>query len=580
MNEPQTKKCQNCSGSFVIEPEDFDFYRKIDVPAPTFCPDCRLQRRLAFRNERHLYKRECDLCRKQTLTTFSPDKPRKVYCGSCWWSDAWDPLEYGRPYDPNRMFFEQLNELLHTVPLVSLGNHHPTLVNSEYINESSEAKNCYLIFDTDYCEGVLYGERLTHVKDSLDLLMTREAELCYEDVNCRKSSRLFFSEECISCIDVYLSNHLSGCQNCFGCTELKNKSYYLWNEPLSREEYARRLEPLKQELATADGLARLREKALAVWRSVPHKFMHGFNTVNVSGDYLYQSKNARNCFQCRGLEDGRYCQFLKDESTKDAYDYTIWGANVQSVYECINVGAGVNNAKFCYVCALGHTLNTEYSVWCIDVANIFGCSALRNKKYCILNKQYTPEQYKELVLRIKEQMNAMPYVDRKGRVYKYGEFFPYNLSFYAYNETNAQDYFPIDRAEAERRGWLWRNELSPEHPITMDFSVLPQSIHETTDDILQEVIRCSQCQRGYRIVRMEIDFLRRFDFPVPRMCPECRHARRSSTMNPMRLWHRTCMCEKAGHAHQGKCPVEFETSYAPDRKETVYCEECYQAEVA
>ena len=31
--------------------------------------------------------------------------------------------------------------------------------------------------------------------------------------------------------------------------------------------------------------------------------------------------------------------------------------------------------------------------------------------------------------------------------------------------------------------------------------------------------------------------------------------------------------------HKGKCPNEFETSYAPDRPEIVYCEQCYQAEV-
>ncbi|MFH1193084.1 MAG: hypothetical protein V1656_02080 [Candidatus Jorgensenbacteria bacterium] len=34
------------------------------------------------------------------------------------------------------------------------------------------------------------------------------------------------------------------------------------------------------------------------------------------------------------------------------------------------------------------------------------------------------------------------------------------------------------------------------------------------------------------------------------------------------------------HIHGGgKCPNEFETSYAPERKEIVYCESCYNAEV-
>jgi len=42
--------------------------------------------------------------------------------------------------------------------------------------------------------------------------------------------------------------------------------------------------------------------------------------------------------------------------------------------------------------------------------------------------------------------------------------------------------------------------------------------------------------------------------------------------NPLRLWTRQCMREG--------CPNTFETSYAPDRPEIVYCEQCYLKEVA
>ena len=49
--------------------------------------------------------------------------------------------------------------------------------------------------------------------------------------------------------------------------------------------------------------------------------------------------------------------------------------------------------------------------------------------------------------------------------------------------------------------------------------------------------------------------------------------------NPMKLWHRTCMCDKNHLNHTGKCTNEFETSYSPDRPEIIYCEQCYQQEV-
>jgi hypothetical protein len=48
----------------------------------------------------------------------------------------------------------------------------------------------------------------------------------------------------------------------------------------------------------------------------------------------------------------------------------------------------------------------------------------------------------------------------------------------------------------------------------------------------------------------------------------------------MKLWHRQCMCSKNHPHHGGRCSNEFETSYSPDRKEIVYCEQCYNSEVA
>lgn len=544
-----------------------------------------------FRNERRLYKGECGLCKKTTLSMFSPDKPRTVYCPSCWWSDAWDPLSYGRDYDPNQPFFAQMDDLLSEIPLVALGTNHPTLVNSEYVNETGWAKNCYLIFDADYCENVLYSSRLSHMKDSMDVLIAGESELCYENVNCRKSSRLFFSEDSSDCVNVFFSKNLLGCTDCFGCVNLRNKSYHMWNQPYSKEEYRKELELLQQELTTREGIVRLRRKAEEFWCAVPHKFIHGFQNVNVSGDYLYESKNAKDSFMARELEDVRFCQLIKDGRVKDAYDYTIWGDNVELIYECMNLGAGVHNARFCYVCALGNTFNTEYCVWCIDAADLFGCSGLRKKKYCILNKQYTPEEFQSLRAQIIADMERSPYIDANKRIWKYGEFFPYDLSFYGYNETDAQAYFPIQKEDVARAGWRWRDDTPSGHTVTMKGSALPPTIDETTDDILKEVIACTSCGRAYRFVQPELIFLRRFKLPLPDKCSECRHQRRFARLSPLALWPRKCQCagtkaensvyaNGAVHFHKDThCPNKFETSYAPDRKEIVYCEQCYNSEV-
>lgn len=57
---------------------------------------------------------------------------------------------------------------------------------------------------------------------------------------------------------------------------------------------------------------------------------------------------------------------------------------------------------FSYNCWTSSEL--AYCIDCYDTKNCFGCIGLRNKQYCILNKQYTKEQYEELVPKIIEHM--------------------------------------------------------------------------------------------------------------------------------------------------------------------------------
>jgi hypothetical protein len=57
--------------------------------------------------------------------------------------------------------------------------------------------------------------------------------------------------------------------------------------------------------------------------------------------------------------------------------------------------------------------------------------------------------------------------------------------------------------------------------------------------------------------------------PIPRRHPDQRHLDRMALRNPRKLFDRKC----------DKCQVDMKTTYAPERKETVYCEECYNKEV-
>lgn len=247
----QTQSCQSCKQSFVIESQDSKFYEKVSapqgrdlapggqVPPPTFCPDCRLQRRLAFRNERTIYKRACDLCKKEIISLYHQKSPFRVYCPPCWWSDSWDALSYGRDYDFSKPFFLQFQELMKEVP--RLGLVIKQSVGSEYTNYSFANKNVYLSFAMHYNEDCGYLNYSTKCRDSFDLRHVSNAEFAYECNYCDRISNSSFLQYCFSSLECMLGYNLRNCENCFGCVNLRNKQYHIFNKPYSKEEYRKKI---------------------------------------------------------------------------------------------------------------------------------------------------------------------------------------------------------------------------------------------------------------------------------------------------------------------------------------------------
>ena len=325
----------------------------------------------------------------------------------------------------------------------------------------------------------------------------------------------------------------------------------------------------------------------------PRKYIYSFKIQNIVGDIVGESKNCYRCFDTIYAEN---CKYVTWNGGKLADTYDSYGTGkAELLYEAVDSGLGVSQ-KFTVVLWGGH--DVQYCYNCHGSNNLFGCIGLRDKQYCILNRQYTKEEYENLVPKIIEQMNSVPYVDRKGRIYKYGEFFPTELSPFAYNETIIQEYFPLTKEEAEAKGYNWREPETRHYTITKKPDELPDHIKDVNDSIFNEVIACAhggtcneQCTTAFKIIPQELQFYKRMNLTLPRLCPNCRHYQRLKQRNPLKLWHRKCTCagtksdngiyaNTINHFHNaGHCPNEFETSYAPERKEIVYCEQCYNAEV-
>jgi hypothetical protein len=583
-NQSKNRICQNCKKDFTIELDDFSFYEKIKVPPPTFCPECRLIRRLSWRNEKSLNHRECGLCKKKVLSIYNDNLENIVYCANCWWGDNWDAGDYSVDIDFSKPFLVQFFELFHKVPAINLFAF--LMINSEYCNMANDMRNCYLLHDGTFDENVSYGSGVFYTKDSRDVTMVRKCELCYEIVTCINCYQTTFSQNCEDCVDVHFSHSLRGCNNCFGCVNLHKKSYYIFNEPYTKEEYKQKLKSFG--LDSHRNIISLKEKAHAFWKEFPKKYHFGVQNIDVTGDYMEHSKNAKSCFGVANVEDSKFCSFVSNGPVKTTYDFTHYGDNIELVNECLQSGRGIYNVK-CGWGVWNDSKNAHYTITAPGVSDVFGCVGLKKKQYCILNKQYSKEEYKKLVPKIIQHMNDMPYVDKKGRIYKYGEFFPTELSPFGYNETTAQEYFPLDGEKAKANGYNWRESKERNYKITKNVEDIPDSIIKTPDSILDEIIACEHkgkceedCITAFKILPEDLQFYRRMNLPLPRLCPNCRRYYRLKQRNPLKLWHRQCMCDKKGHLHgdgEEKCKVGFETSYAPNRPEIIYCEKCYQQEV-
>ncbi len=568
----ETNQCQNCKNDFIIEPEDFVFYEKIKVPPPTFCPDCDHQRRLNYRNTHSLYKRKDSFSGKDIISIYSPDKDLVVIDQKTWWSDEWDPMDYGRDYDFNETFFDQWKDFRDKFPLQNLSN--SKAVNSDYCNVAEESKDSYLCTASWMIENTYYSNAISSIKDSMDLQVVHNTDFSYDDLNCTDSSRLFYSQNSNSCVNSYFLYDCRGCTDCFMCSNLRNKSYCFNNKQLTKEEYKELIS--KIDFGSHKTILDLKSKFNDLKLNSIHRFAFVTNSHDVTGNNIDHAKNCHNCFDLTGgVEDCKNSFWLANR-VKDVYNSGPGCGGIETGYEIVDTGAGGSNIYFGNV--IYYSANIEYSFNCYNCTFCFACLGLRKKNYCIFNKQYTKEEYLQLRGKIINHMNEHPYINQNGIVYKYGEFFPSEMSTFCYNETVANDNFPLTKEEALKNGYNWKDKEERNYVPTIRSNDIPDNIKDVGEDILNEVIECEhrgecndRCSTAFKIIKDELIFYKRFNIPIPHLCYGCRYSIRFRNRNPLKLWNRSCMKEG--------CNNEFETSYAPDRPEIVYCEKCYQSEV-
>lgn len=563
--KPTKKVCRQCGNNFEILEEDIAMYKKLRVPPPTLCFDCRRQRRYGFYNNvLKFYKKECSASGEKVISTFSPESPYKIFNLKHWWSKKWGGEEYSKEYNLEEKFFEQFKEFSQKVPHPAILSYYQNLVDSSYTISSFDLKNCYFTSMAGWSENVHYSFWATRSKDSLGLLDSDSCENCYQLVGCEKCYGCQFCQECENCVDGVFLYDCRNCQNCFGCFNLRHKKYCFFNEQLNEEEY-------KEKVGKIDlGNRNVFEK----YRDRFDKFIKGairenldvdINNINSVGDKLY---NAKDCYQAfitltfgKRNENVRYATDFGEN--RDCMDLYIVGPNVSLGYELVEVFGG-SNLKFSYF--LENSLDSEYCLNCTNCKHCFGCVSLKNKEYSIFNKQYSKENYYSLLDKIKTK------ILQDG---EYGEFFPLSQAVQEYNNTYAMVEFPLTKQEVLKKGWQWHDESKDQVDLkgleALKKEDAPVNIKNVKDDILEKAIICEISDKPFRLIKPELEFYRKCNLPVPTVHPYERIMKRFKKRNPTKLWDYKC----------DKCGKAIETSYPPEKQKElkIYCHECYVKEI-
>lgn len=549
MTSSISASCRLTGRSFFITPLEQRILATLDLPLPTLSPLERHRRRLAHRNEDSLYVRQCDRTGERMVSIYPEGAPYVVYSQAAWWSDAWHGSDYGTDVDLSRPFFEQFAELQRRVPRMGLMNGRGE--NSEYCHNCVELKNCYMVFGGDYVQDSLYSFYNDDSRDVVDVYRVKKSELVYDSTDCSGCYNVKYCENTHGCRDSAFLSDCHACSDCCGCVGLRHARFCLFNQQLSETEYRRKLHELRLDRWSGVEQARARFQELV--RSTPRRAAWQVQCEQCTGNRLTQAKSCLNCFDIGGPAEDLANVYSCGSEVRDVASSNNLG-KAEQLYE---VMSGVESTGCACSLYAWSSSNVFYSDTAISCRDVFGCVSLRGARQAIFNKSYTVHEYERLRARLVAHMRETG---------EWGEFFPIELSPFAYNETLAYTFFPLTEPQVAERGWRWAEK---EERVSDQATTLPDSIHDAGDDVVGSVVVCEQTGKPYRLIAKEIEFYRKMGVPIPRICFAARTRRKLDGRGGIELFGRRC----------SGCAAEVDSPYPEERFPAVLCAACAERRI-
>jgi len=415
-------------------------------------------------------------------------------------------VKYGIDYNFDINFFDNFKELF------SNSYFPPTILfweceNANFTDQTVSVKNCYLSFVViKWCENVLYSFSVKENSRNIfnSTMVWNECENIYFGNGIIKSYNIFYSKNIINWANIWFSNNLIWCSECIFCDNLENQSYHINNKKYDKKDYfEEKNKILKEKHLFSSKYYEINNNWKNYWSNNINWFFN-IECENIENwCNNYQIKNWRNVMFIwwKDAWENIYDCFLNTPFENDIYwVFSTWFCD--NIYNSYQINWWTN---VFYSCLLE---NCSFCVWCVW---------LKNKSFCILNKQYSKEEWYELVEKVFSQME---------RDLILWEFFPGELNPFYFNDSVA---YLIDESfkkeELEKDWYLWRDEeIKVDIPDNSEIAEIKDLNNyqwfdsnwnwQINSEIMKKMIKDKKWNI-YKVVPMEYEFLIKNWLPLP-----------------------------------------------------------------
>jgi len=477
-----------------ISVTELELRKKLDLLNPNISPKYIFRELGAFWHHFALHQRKSDFSGKLIISPFSEKCPYPVWDKTEWIENSNPPIFN---FDNLKDFWSQIWDLFRRCPIphnMGLNNE-----NCDYCDDTWYSKNCYLSHSILRSEDIHYCYRCVELNNCQFCVFSFVSELSIDLTYCENMYNVRYAINSKNCRDSSFLYDCRNCNDCFLSWNLRNKKYCIANKQYTKEEY---FEKMKEWDLSSRNIYEYAKNLLNEYieKYALHRSLNIEKCENSYGDYIQNDKNCENCFFISNSED---CfNVMRSGWMKDCID-------VISSFECelIAYSSNVQNSsydvKFSY--NLSESKFMEYCAHCIQCENCFLSCGLYKKKYCILNKEYSPEDYEREVSRIKEFMKNNDI---------YGKFFPGYFAANPYEESLSYFHFPLSIDEQNKFGFRLNEFEEKEDPGYLNIDIIPNSLSEVSDNIVSKVFWDSNSKKPFQIKEFDVEFARKIQIPL------------------------------------------------------------------